>query len=253
MSQSTQALHGKTALLTGAARRLGATIARAFHAQGANVVIHHRNSSAAADALVAELNAMRQNSASAIAADLLNLVSLPALVADTVERFGRLDILVNNASTFYPTPVGDITLAHWDDLMGSNLRAPLFLSQAAAQQLRLHEGLILNMIDIHAERPLKRHPVYCAAKAGLAMLTRSLARELAPHVRVNGIAPGPVLWPEVDMDEHLKERIVDRTALKRPGSPDDIARAALFFACDAPFVTGQILAVDGGRSGASGQ
>ncbi|MBP6513996.1 MAG: pteridine reductase, partial [Steroidobacteraceae bacterium] len=219
MSQSTQTLHGKTALLTGAARRLGATIARAFHAHGANVVIHHRSSSTseAADALVAELNAIRANSASAIAADLLNVASLPSLVAGTVERFGRLDILVNNASTFYPTPVGDITLAHWDDLMGSNLRAPLFLSQAAAQQLRLHEGLILNMIDIHAERPLKRHPVYCSAKAGLAMLTRSLARELAPHVRVNGIAPGPVLWPEVDIDEHLKERIIDRTALKRPG------------------------------------
>jgi len=253
MSPSNQALHGKTALLTGAARRLGATVARAFHAHGANVVIHHRNSSAAADVLVAELNAVRANSACAIAADLLNLASLPTLVSATVDRFGRLDILVNNASTFYPTPVGDITPAHWDDLMGSNLRAPLFLSQAAAQQLRLHEGLILNMIDIHAERPLKRHPVYCAAKAGLAMLTRSLARELAPHVRVNGISPGPVLWPEVDIDDHLKERIIDRTALKRPGSPDDIARAALFFACDAPFVTGQILSIDGGRSGASGQ
>lgn len=241
-------LAGKTVLLTGAARRLGAVMARRFHANGASVAIHYRSSAAAATALVAELNATRPGSAVALQANLLEVAELPGLVARAVEDLGRLDILVNNASTFYPTPMGEITLAQWDDLMGTNLRAPLFLSQAAAPQLRLHEGLILNLIDIHAQRPLKRHTVYCVAKAGLAMLTRSLARELGPHVRVNGIAPGPVLWPEGDIDGDLKGRIINRTALKRPGSPDDVARAALYFAKDAPYVTGQILAIDGGRS-----
>jgi pteridine reductase len=245
-------LAGKTVLLTGAARRLGAVMARRFHACGASVAIHYRSSAAAATALVAELNAARPGSAVALQANLLEVAELPGLVASTVQDLGRLDILVNNASTFYPTPVGEVTLAQWDDLVGTNLRAPLFLSQAAAPQLRLHEGLILNLIDIHAQRPLKRHPVYCVAKAGLAMLTRSLARELGPRVRVNGIAPGPVLWPEGDIDGDLKHRIIERTALKRPGSPDDVARAALYFATDAPYVTGQILAIDGGRSVGSG-
>jgi pteridine reductase len=170
------------------------------------------------------------------------------LIAAAVTEFGRLDILINNASSFYPTPMGQITVAQWDDLIGTNLKAPLFIAQAAAPRLRAQRGLIINMVDIHAVRPLKDHPVYCAAKAGLAMLTRSLARELGPEIRVNGIAPGPVLWPEGDMDEALKSEIIDKTALKRTGSPQDIARTALFLARDAPYITGQIIAVDGGRS-----
>jgi len=241
-------LDGKVALVTGSARRLGAAIVRTLHGAGARVAIHYRSSSREADALAAELNALRPGSALAVQADLLDLACLPGLVEAVVRAFGRLDILVNNASTFYPTPVGEITPAQFDDLFGTNLRAPLFLAQAAASQLRLHEGLVINMLDIHASRPLKRHPVYCAAKAGLVMLTRSLARELAPQVRVNGIAPGPVLWPEGGLDPDLQKKILERTALKRMGSPEDVARAALYFAAEAPFVTGQVLAVDGGRS-----
>jgi len=241
-------LEGKVALATGSARRLGAAILRQLHGAGARVAIHYRASAHEAHALATALNSIRPASAVAVQADLLDLASLPGLVDTVVRAFGRLDILVNNASTFYPTPVGEITPAQFDDLVGTNLRAPLFLAQAAASQLRLHEGLIINMVDIHASRPLKRHPVYCAAKAGLLMLTRSLAREMAPQVRVNGIAPGPVLWPEGGLDEELQKKIIGRTALKRRGSPADVARAALYFAADAPFVTGQVLAVDGGRS-----
>jgi len=173
---------------------------------------------------------------------------LPTLIDAAVARYGRLDVLINNASTFYPTPVGTITAAQFDDLVGTNLRAPLFLAQAAAPALRATQGLIINMVDIHARRPLKAHPAYSAAKAGLVMLTKSLARELGPEIRVNGIAPGPVLWPERDLDEALKAEIIGKTALKRSGSPDDIARTALFLATEAPYVTGQIIAVDGGRS-----
>jgi len=248
MTDPTQPLRGKAVLITGSARRLGAAMARRLHGAGADVAIHYRSSSADADALVAELNAARAGSSVALQADLLDLASLPGLVEHVTGTFGRLDILVNNASTFYPTPVGEITAAQFDDLVGTNLRAPLFLAQAAAPQLRLHQGLILNMVDIHGSRPLKRHPVYSAAKAGLIMLTRSLARELAPQVRVNAIAPGPVMWPEGGIDPDLKKKILERTALRRPGSPDDIARAALFFAAEAPYVTGQVLAIDGGRS-----
>lgn len=235
-------------LITGGARRLGAAMARALHGAGARVMIHHRSSADAARALAAELNGLRADSAATIAADLNDLGALPGLVQATLAAFGRLDVLINNASTFYPTPVGEITPAQFDDLIGSNLRAPLFLSQAAALSLRATGGLILNMVDIHGLRPLKRHPVYSAAKAALAMLTQSLARELAPDVRVNGIAPGPVMWPEGDMDAALQAKILERTALKRIGSPEDVARAALFFVRDAPYVTGQILPVDGGRT-----
>lgn len=246
-------LAGRAVLLTGAARRLGAAMARRFHAGGARVAIHYRSSGADAEALAGSLNAIRPDSAIAVRADLLEVGQLPGLVAAVVDAFGRLDVLVNNASTFYPTPVGEITPRQFDDLIGTNLRAPLFLAQAAAPQLRLQGGLILNMVDVHGQKPLKRHPVYCSAKAALIMLTRSLARELGPHVRVNGIAPGPVLWPEGDLDPALKAKIIERTALKRHGSPEDIARAAYFFATEAPFVTGQILAIDGGRSLGGGQ
>lgn len=242
------ALSGQTVLITGAAKRIGAALARAFHAEGAHVAIHFHESAAEAHALSGALNRNRPNSATAIGADLLDLNVLAGIVEQTVKTFGGLDVLINNASTFYPTPIGEITPAHWDDLIGTNLRAPLFLAQAAAPHLRASRGLILNLIDIHGQRPLPQHPVYSTAKAGLAMLTRSLARELGPEVRVNGIAPGPILWPEGGIDETLKQEIVSKTVLKRSGSPEDIVRTALFFAKDAPFITGQILAVDGGRS-----
>ena len=241
-------LTGRCALITGAAKRLGAGTARALHAAGANVVIHYHGSEAQARELADALNSERPGSASSFRSDLLDAARLPNLVAHTVATFGGLDILVNNASSFYATPLGKITLAQWDDLIGTNLKAPLFLAQAAAPHLRERQGLIINMVDIHAPRPLPEYPVYCAAKAGLVMLTRSLARELGPDVRVNGIAPGPVLWPEAGTDDALKTEIIGKTALKRMGSPSDIARAALFFATEAPFVTGQILAIDGGRS-----
>jgi pteridine reductase len=235
-------------LVTGGARRLGAAIARRLHAEGADLVIHYRGSHEDATRLAAELNALRPNSAALVRADLLELEQLPGLVAAAIGAFGRLDVLVNNASTFYPTPVGQITATAFDDLIGTNLRAPLFLAQAAAAELRLRRGLILNLADIHGFRPLKRHPVYSAAKAGLVMLTQALARELGPEVRVNALAPGPVLWPEGAMDSELKQRIVGRTVLKRMGTPEDVASAALFLVRDAPYITGQVLPVDGGRT-----
>lgn len=253
MSSATHAsnagpLAERVVLVTGAAKRVGAALARGFHAQGARVAIHFHRSFEAARSLHESLNAQRADSAILVQADLLDSAVIPNIIATTIASFGQLDVLVNNASTFYPTPFGSIDLDHWDDLIGTNLKAPLFLSQAAGPHLRRAHGLILNMIDIHGQRPLPEHPVYSTAKAGLAMLTRSLARELGPEVRVNGIAPGPIMWPEGGIDEALKQEIVSRTLLKRSGSPEDIVRAALFFALDAPFVTGQILAVDGGRS-----
>jgi pteridine reductase len=246
--QESEPLSGRCVFVTGGAKRLGAAMARRLHAAGASVVVHYHRSREAADQLVAELHAVRAGSTLAVRGDLNDVDCLPALVARAVERFGRIDVLINNASTFYPTPVGTITAAQFDDLIGTNLRAPLFLSQAAAPALRETRGLIINMVDIHARRPLRAHPVYSAAKAGLVMLTKSLARELGPEVRVNGIAPGPVLWPERDLDESLKTEIVAKTALKRSGSPEDIARTALFLATEAPYITGQVIAVDGGRS-----
>lgn len=242
-------LTGKTALITGGARRVGAAIARALHGAGANIVIHCHRSMCDAQALATDLNALRAASASAVSLDLLATARLPELIEHVEQRFGGLDILVNNASTFYPTPIGEITEAHWDDLLGSNLKAPLFLSQAAAPALKRSQGLILNIVDIHGLRPLRRYPVYVAAKAGLIMLTRSLARELGPEVRVNAIAPGPVMWPADGVaDPALQAKIIDRTLLKRAGSAEDVARTALFFAADAPYITGQIMPVDGGRS-----
>jgi pteridine reductase len=249
MSTNTHgALSGKTALITGAARRVGATIARKLHAAGANVVLHYRSSVEASAAVARELNGIRPDSVVLFEADLLDIKQVQMLPDVATSNFGTLDILVNNASTFYPTPMGDITEIDWDDLIGTNLKAPLFLSQAASSALRISNGLIVNIADIHGMRPLRRHPVYSIAKAGVITLTRSLARELGPAVRVNAVAPGPVMWPEDGMDKALQAEIVDRTALKRSGSSDDVARAVLFFATEAPFVTGQILAVDGGRS-----
>ena len=248
---ATTDLTQEAVLITGAAKRLGAATARLLHAHGARIAVHSHRSHTAAQALVAELNAIRPASSVALQADLLDIAALPGLVAGTVRAFGGLTALINNASSFYPTPVGSITAAQFDDLIGTNLRAPLFLIQAATDQLREHGGQVVNIVDIHAQRPLKQHPVYSAAKAGLHMLTQSMARELAPRIRVNGVAPGPILWPETHgapLDPALQARILERTALKRSGSPTDIAKAVLFFLKDAPYVTGQILSVDGGRT-----
>jgi pteridine reductase len=243
-----QPLTDKVVLITGAARRVGAAIARKLHGAGASLVIHYHHSAADAQALAAELNAVRPSSVTPLGGDLLDMKVLPSLVDATIARHGHLDILVNNASTFYPTPVGEITEAHWNDLMGTNLKVPLFLSQAAAPHLKAREGLILNIADIHGMRPLRYHTVYSPAKAGLIMLTQSLARELAPQIRVNAIAPGPVEFPDKGLTDAQKRTIIEKTLLKRRGSPDDIARAALFFASEGTYITGQILAVDGGRS-----
>jgi len=241
-------LTGKTVLITGGARRVGAAIGRVLHGAGANLVVHYRKSANEVAQLADELNGLRPKSVVTFQADLLDLGKLPALVEFAVRSFGSLDVLVNNASTFYPTKIGEITPAAWDDLLGTNLKVPLFLSQAAAPALKKSGGLILNIVDIHALRPLRNYTVYCAAKAGLHMVTRSLAKELGPEVRVNGISPGPVLWPEHDGDSATRAKIIQRTILQKMGTPEDIARTALFFASQAPFITGQILAVDGGRS-----
>jgi pteridine reductase len=243
-------MQGKVVLITGGAKRVGAASARMLHAAGANLMIHYRSSGAEARALQDELNAVREDSVALIQADLLDIGGLPSLVKQTLITFGRLDVLLNNASSFYPTPVGSIVEDDWVDLMGSNLKAPLFLSQAAAPELKKRHGCIINITDIHAERPMKSYVVYSVAKAGLVGLTKSLARELAPEVRVNGVAPGPILWPDDDanFDEVSRQRIISHTMLKRAGDPSDIALAVRFFAMDTHFVTGQILAVDGGRS-----
>ena len=241
-------LEGKVALITGGARRVGAAIARRLHAAGASIVIHYRDSEAQAAALEAELNGARARSAAKVKAELLAPIAPKALVAAALERFGRLDVLVNNASSFFSVPVGEVEASHWEELIGSNLRAPFFISQEAAPQLAQNEGSIVNIVDIHAERPLKGYPVYSVAKAGLAALTRSLAIELAPRVRVNGVAPGAIAWPEDGQFEPAeRSRIVATTPLGRIGSPEDIAQAVHFLAC-ASFVSGQIIAVDGGRS-----
>ena len=236
-------------LITGAARRVGAAIARRLHREGASLMLHYRTSEHDAHALQAELNAARANSVTLLQADLLDVAGLAEIVRNTISRFERLDALVNNASSFFPTPVGEITPAVWDNLIGTNLRAPLFLAQAAAPHLKKTGGVIVNITDIHAERPLKNYVVYSVAKAALAGLTKSLARELGPEVRVNGVAPGAIVWPEDgSWDEVTRQRIVSHTILKRSGEPDDVARAVYYLIAEAPYVTGEIIAVDGGRS-----
>ncbi len=238
----------KTALITGGARRIGAITTRTLHQAGYNVVIHCRMSRQAADELAAELNSFRPGSASVIQADLNNETIYNHLIEQAYHCWNRLDVLVNNASSFFPTAMGKITLDDWDNLINSNMKAPLFLSQAAIPYLKQTQGNIINIVDIHAQRPMREHPVYCAAKAGLAMLTMSLAKDLGPEIRVNGVAPGAILWPDNDMPEHTKNLILERTSLKRPGKPIDIAKTILFLARDADYITGQIITVDGGRS-----
>jgi pteridine reductase len=242
-------LSGKVVLITGGAKRVGAAIARRLHASGASLILHYHSAKAEAQKLQQEFNGARANSAATVQANLLNAAELPELVRTTVTRFGRLDVLVNNASSFHATPIGEIKIADWDDLMGTNLKAPLFLSQAAAPHLKAASGCIVNIADIHADRPLKRYVVYSVAKAGLVGLTKALARELGPEVRVNAVAPGPVLWPDDEsFDELARQRVISHTLLKRAGEPEDIAAAVHYLVADAPYVTGQIIAVDGGRS-----
>jgi len=238
----------KVVLITGGAKRVGAAICRRLHASGARLMLHYRASAGEARLLQAELNGVRADSVALIQADLLDVAKLTSLAEQTVQSFGRLDALVNNASTFYATTIGEIEVEQWNDLIGTNLQAPLFLAQAAAPALRKTQGSIVNITDIHADRPLKSYVVYSVAKAGLVGLTRSLARELAPEVRVNAVAPGPILWPDEDVfDELARQRIISHTPLKREGTPDDVAKAVHYLLADAPYVTGETISVDGGR------
>ncbi len=238
----------QVALITGAARRIGASIAGHLHARGLQVLIHCRASRQAADALAAKLNARRADSAQVVCADLADLQALRQLAGNIAERNGRLDVLVHNASQFYPTPLASATPEDWTALMDSNARGALFLTQQLESLLRESQGSIVSIVDIHVDRPLKEHTVYCMAKSALQTMTRSLAKELAPEVRVNGVAPGAILWPEQGLSERAQATILERIPLQRSGSPDDIAAAVAFLALDAPYITGQILAVDGGRS-----
>lgn len=235
------------ALITGSARRIGAAIARRLHAEGFDLALHYRGSAAEMQALAAELEAARANSVLTLQADLSEFDRLPELVARTVGRFGRLDALVNNASTFQPTPLGTATPAQWDALFAANARAPFFLSQAAAPHLRAAKGAIVNLVDIYAERPLREHPVYCMAKAALVMATKSLALELAPEVRVNAIAPGAILWAENETSDTLQQAMLARTPLARTGTPAEIAEAVRWLLRDATYTTGQVIPLDGGR------
>jgi pteridine reductase len=248
MNASNSSLDGKWALITGAAKRIGACIAETLHDAGANIVVHYRGSADAAARLAEQLNDSRADSAMMIGADLLDTAALPAMVDSIVAQTGRLDVLVNNASSFYATPVGSITEENWSDLIGTNLKAPLFLSQAAHPFLKERQGMIVNIVDIHATRPLRHHTVYGPAKAGLAMLTRTLARDLAPDVRVNGVSPGAILWPEEGMPDRVKDSVLQQIPMQRAGEPRDIADCILYLVRDSRYVTGQIIAVDGGRS-----
>jgi len=248
MAQNTTALAGKAALVTGGAHRIGAEIARSLHAQGMDIVLHYRRSEAAARALGAELEGSRPASVLPSQADLDHYRECAGLIERVRDFWGRLDVLVNNASGFYPTPFDDANEEQWEDLVGSNLKGPFFLTKAAAPLLRAASGCVINLVDIHAERPLKNYPIYSIAKAGNAMMVKALARELGPRVRVNGIAPGAILWPEQKLDAGLREKILSRTVLRRTGTPSDIVRTLLFLIRDADYITGQIIPVDGGRT-----
>jgi pteridine reductase len=248
METGRPSLKGKWALVTGAARRVGAEIATTLHGQGAGVAIHYRGSADQALQLAQELNKRRPGSALTVQADLVQTDQLPGLVDNVMAHAGRLDILINNASSFYPTPLASVTENQWTDLIGTNLKAPLFLAQAALPHLKATRGVIINIVDIHAVRPLRDHTAYGAAKAGLAFLTRALARDLAPDIRVNGVAPGAILWPDGGVTDSMRDTILRQIPLKRVGEPADIAACVLYLVRDASYVTGQIIAVDGGRS-----
>lgn len=241
-------LQDKVALVTGGARRIGAAIASRLHAAGMKLVIHYRSSEDQAHALQDSLNGERSESVILVRGDLLDVDKNRQLVSQCMQTFGRLDLIVNNASTFYPTPLGHATPAEWEDLMGTNLRAPFFLVQEAAAELKKNHGCVVNLVDIHGRIPLKDHAIYSTAKAGLIALTRALATELAPEVRVNAVAPGAILWPQSDDDELAHQRIISNTPLKRTGSPEEIAEAVLFLVEKAGFTSGHVFPVDGGRS-----
>lgn len=238
------------ALVTGSAQRIGSAIIRTLHAAGYNCVIHYRQSRQQAESLTAELNRLRENSVICLAADLNDIDAINRLAAEAANEWGRMDALVNSASSFYPTPVGTATGKHWDELVNSNMKAPFFLAQALAPALKKQQGTIVNIADIYAARPLSHHTIYCMAKAGNVMLTQSLATELAPDVRVNGVAPGAILWPEAGgaVDATSQQRLLEKVPLARTGLPQDIADTVLFLLRDARYITGQIIAVDGGRS-----
>ena len=249
MSASSLSLSGQTILVTGAARRVGSVIARRLHAEGAQLALHYRSSAQAAHILADELNQLRPGSVCCFPADLLSFDASPALIKSILDEFGCLNALINNASSFFPTPIGQIDQTAWNDLVGTNFMAPLLLTQAAAPALRAARGTVVNITDIHAERPLPGYSLYCAAKGALLTLTRALAIELAPSVRVNAVAPGPILWPEDGgFNDHAKQNILAHTLLKREGSPEDIAATVLFLLCDSPYITGQVINVDGGRT-----
>lgn len=237
----------KAALITGAAARIGATTAKTLHDAGYDIIIHYRRSAEPALALAEELNRLRPDSALTVSGDLHDSETIPRIVSEAAAFKNRLDVLVNNASSFYPTPMGEIEQGHWDDLVGTNMKAPFFLSQEAAPWLKESKGCIVNMVDIHGFRPKMNFSVYSMAKAANAMMVKSLARELGPDIRVNGVAPGVILWPEHDISDHDKERILSRTALQRSGSPEDIAKTIRFLVTEADYITGQIIPVDGGR------
>lgn len=248
--QTEQNSTNKVALITGAARRIGAEIASLLHQAGMNIILHYQTSKSDADALCARFNQARSHSACALKADLLNLNEIESLITQGAKQWGRLDVLVNNASRFYKTEITETTAANWDDLLDSNLKAPFFLAKAAIPYLKKYQGNIVNITDIHAERPVRDYPVYCISKAGLVMLTKSLAKELGPEIRVNAVAPGAIAWPEGEnhLSDELKNKIIQRVALRRHGEPSDIAKAVLYLVQDGGYVTGQILAVDGGRN-----
>jgi len=238
----------KVALVTGSAKRIGAEIVRRLHNEGYNVILHYNGSRPLAETIAEQLNAERDNSITLIQYNLLDFENMAAFAERILKIYGRLDVLINNASTFYSTPIGDINFQQWDDLIGVNVKAPLFLSKALAPALKTHHGNIINIVDIHSGRPLKDYPIYSVAKAGLKMLTKSLARELAPEIRVNGVSPGAIMWPEVEDYESTHAEIIEKTALKREGHPTDIANCVWYLINQADYVTGQIIAIDGGRT-----
>lgn len=238
----------KTVLITGGARRIGNVMAQSLHKSGHNIMVHYRSSSSDADTLVKKLNATRENSAAAVQGDLLDISCIPGIIEKTIETFGRLDVLINNASTFYPTPIELIDNEFWNDLIGSNLKAPMFMVKSATKHLRESNGCIINIVDIYARTPLSDHPIYCSAKAGLEMLTKSLARDLAPQIRVNAVSPGAILWPEHESHPLKQEELLKKIPMGRMGAPEDVAKTVRFLIEDAPYITGQIIAVDGGRS-----
>ena len=240
--------NSRVVMITGGARRIGAELVRHLHRSGMRIILHYCNSERDAQLLARELNTARADSVQVLQGDLTKFTAIPDLISQAKACFNRLDVLINNASQFYPTRLDEINEDAWEKLVGVNLKAPLYLTQAIAPHLKAVQGCIINIVDIHSDRPLKGYPVYSVSKAGLVMLTRSMARELAPEVRVNGIAPGAILWPEIEHDATLRQEIISRTALKHAGKPKDIADAALFLIDHADYITGQIIPVDGGRT-----